>query len=634
MTLSPKIRKIYLALFIAMVIFVQLTVPIFSAHAAICVGGVGGASVPVCTVAGSMTATDLPGPGLGNLSMNTIKSYILNLAAKIAMTVLIRALTNQIISWIQGNNGTNVGFVQNIEQATLQEADAAGGAFLNDLTGIDLCTVNLRQFLQISLRTPALKRQLGCTLSSIGANADRFFQNFQNGGWPAFIKIGMEPQNNPYGAYLIALDAKVAAETRAAQAIGAKVQAGKGFIGFTVDRDANCRSVSEDEAHAAQTVQGFGGRTKQHVVSNQDEETGQTDNQICDVVQDIKTPGNLVADSLTKAFGSGIDFAVASQEIAGAITSIVTALIQKIITSSSGVIGGNGQGNSNQGIFTPEVGNIQFSQSDAQNSALQQRVSGFIFSADAVLTSLNQAIIENQRNLFSARAAVSTITNQIAALQNQPPSADRDRQIQTLQTQLATAQQSTAELETKLNTQLSQQATMIASETELMRIKRAFVFATNPQEIVDATSSLEPAIARLSEIASQVSATFQPVPATGDSKRDAGAMLSNAETNVRNEITLFTAMKNEIERQLSLAGTPPQRINLLAQKRSDADAEIARLNEQLTALLNLDSRLASAVTDDQIRVVSQDAVSRIIIADGELAAANSTMTAIMQILKP
>ena len=62
-----------------------------------------------------------------------------------------------------------MGFVGNLTQTLRREADLAGGEFLNNLTGINLCG-NIGAFLRITLRTPGLSQQLGCSLTDIERN--------------------------------------------------------------------------------------------------------------------------------------------------------------------------------------------------------------------------------------------------------------------------------------------------------------------------------------------------------------------------------------------------------------------------------------------------------------------------------
>src|SRR3989338_2364359 len=183
-------------------------------------------------------------PHLSFLSLDWIKEWILKPVIRIIIRAILQATTQQIVSWIQGGNGKNVGYVKNLEQAARREADAAGGEFLNKLTGLNLCG-NIGAFLNITLRTPGLQQRLECTVTDIVRNVNSFYRDFERGGWPAFIKVSLEPNNNPYGAYLIALEAKVQAENRARERIERGVSPSQPFLGFRVPVKRNCQSPAQ-----------------------------------------------------------------------------------------------------------------------------------------------------------------------------------------------------------------------------------------------------------------------------------------------------------------------------------------------------------------------------------------------------
>src|SRR5438045_106398 len=73
---------------------------------------------------------------------------------------------------------------------------------------------------------------------------------------------------------------------------------------------------------------------------------------VCSTEYETKTPGQTVASMLNKSVNIGFDFAAVSQDIDGAISTIASALINKVISASFGAIAGNGSsGTSGQGIF-------------------------------------------------------------------------------------------------------------------------------------------------------------------------------------------------------------------------------------------------------------------------------------------
>lgn len=246
--------------------------------------------------------------------------------------VLIRSLTDSIIGWIQGGEvaGGNVGFIGNFEEALRFEADARGGEFLNNLAGINLCG-NIGAFLQIALRTSlSLQQRFQCTVTDIVENVEDFFADFNQGGWPAFIRLSLQPQNNPYGAYLLALDAKAGEESSALLGHELRAKTGIGYEGEYITIDRCTDTVTSLPSNIDPNTSNF--------VHNPDGTVS-----LCYKEKLIKTPGHLVAGLLQDAFKSNIDFAVVADEVNEAIEAIILALIDRLTTSG-------------EGVFSPDAG--------------------------------------------------------------------------------------------------------------------------------------------------------------------------------------------------------------------------------------------------------------------------------------
>lgn len=278
-----------------------------------------------------------------NINSLVLKEYVLDPLANFAAQAIIRAMTNQIIGWIQGRNS---GFIENINEELLFQVDQAGGEFLNQLTGINLCG-NISAFLNITLRLPGLRQRLQCSVTDIVRNVQNFYNNFSQGGWPAFIRISLEPQNNPYGAYFIALDAKIAYENRAKQRVEKGFAIGKGFLGFET-RNQVCENVAPEataDILAGSAELGAVGveiqsspnlRSSSEQVRNSSAGRIQT----CRTVTKTRTPGEVFAEGLKNSVYAGLDSAKLADEINEAIASILTAFLTQVISKSSGGGGG------------------------------------------------------------------------------------------------------------------------------------------------------------------------------------------------------------------------------------------------------------------------------------------------------
>lgn len=260
------------------------------------------------------------------LDFNCLKEGALDLAFKVLVRTIIRGLTNSIISWIQGDDGRNVGFVGNFEQEFRRQIDIRGGEFLNQISGINMCG-DIGAFLQISLRTSssAYKEQFACTVTDIVDNVDNFFSDFTQGGWPAFIRITHDHQNNPYGAFLFAYDAKIQAEGAAATALERTLLANNGFKGVQKAVDAKCEGDDEGSLR-------------------------------CQTEYLIKTPGKLVYDLLNHGVLTDARALEVADEIDEAVQTIASALISKLIGSVT------------DGIFNPELADIPANEEDVEDT--------------------------------------------------------------------------------------------------------------------------------------------------------------------------------------------------------------------------------------------------------------------------
>lgn len=270
--------------------------------------------------------------------------------------MLIRSLTQSIVGWIQGpdQTGRNVGFISDFQTQFKHEMDIEGGQFINKLLGVNMCG-NIGEFLKVRLQTPDpysysdFNRQFACTASGIVGNVKYTYENFQRnfeGGWPAFIQNTLEPQNNPYGAYLIAYEAKIEAESARAQAIQSGVQAGGGFLGFQVKEKGTCDPVPPFEG----LVNADGSRdflspaakkaARKRLADLGAEQSPNGGWMVCKYNTVTKTPGQTIGYMLNKSLGIGLDQAVVTNEIDNLISSTINALINKVIGYSSGGAGG------------------------------------------------------------------------------------------------------------------------------------------------------------------------------------------------------------------------------------------------------------------------------------------------------
>lgn len=277
-----------------------------------------------------------------NTSKVVKKECVYKPFVRVLAAMLIRTLTKSLVGWIQGDGtGRDVGFVSNFQKTLKEEVDLQAGEFLNRLTRVNLCGGgNLNRYLRVKLQTPyhyddayGLGQQLGCTATGIVRGVKYTYQNFQQdftGGWPALLIYSLEPQNNPEGQFLIALEAKIAAENARAQQIGKEYDSGNGFLGRRVTEKYNCERVPKNITDGLLTV----GNSYNRAIKQLEEMGAEKKNGlwvVCQTRTVIKTPGETVGYLLNKTLGLGLDQAVVTNEIDNLISATISATINRLI---------------------------------------------------------------------------------------------------------------------------------------------------------------------------------------------------------------------------------------------------------------------------------------------------------------
>lgn len=216
---------------------------------------------------------------------------------QILLRQILAMMTNEIINWING--GGTPRFVSDWGGFLKDAADAAAGAFIDEYLGQGWLCEPFDLDIKIALLPePKFEERVKCTLSDVVDNIEDFYDDFSKGGWRAWVEL-TKPRNNIYGAYFLALDAKMGAAASAREAAEKEAMAGSGFLG------------EKDE---------FGR---------------------------VKTPGKLIADIASKAVTYEID--LLREQIADLadslgpfeiyVVAITNALINRVIDEGFSLIG-------------------------------------------------------------------------------------------------------------------------------------------------------------------------------------------------------------------------------------------------------------------------------------------------------
>ncbi|MDO8676277.1 MAG: hypothetical protein Q7K16_01350 [Candidatus Azambacteria bacterium] len=236
--------------------------------------------------------------------------WAFKLAAESLKRQLLNMIVDQIVTWIQG--GGNPKFITDWPGFFRDAIDAAGGNFLKQL-GLGLfCSPYNLALRAAFIPIPQFSSRSACTLSQIGVNLDNFLKDFNSGGWVAWQEMVLRPQNNIYGAYLMAWDEYEMEKSAAAKAAESEAQAGRGFL-----------SVKK-------------------CIRQHEEIVGEANGQpitktVCDQNQ-VVTPGAVVGDLAAKAVGSDIDYIVNAQDFAAYVSAITNAILNRMFAEGVGLL--------------------------------------------------------------------------------------------------------------------------------------------------------------------------------------------------------------------------------------------------------------------------------------------------------
>jgi hypothetical protein len=329
--------------------------------------------------------------------MDTWLQRALEYAWYVLRKQLLNMLVNDIIGWIQGGGTPKV--VTDWQGFLKKAANDAGGIFVDQYLGMGFLCQRFDAKIKIALATvPTFDVNVRCTFSQIVANINTFLNDFSQGGWRAWISVSETP-NNMYGAYLMALDQKIGIQSEAQQAAQNEAVASAGFLG-----DKVCREIYDPTNPGGAQIGTWTTIPTGYVCAQ----------------WEVRTPGKIAAEAVTKAAGSEFDWLFASDEFEAYASAILDALISRVMKQGLTVVtspGGGSAGASGPGITTSAMGAVAAATAAAQTSiaATQgaamagQLVPTLIQQVTLIGTNLNTYMGHLQSNL--------ALLNQIQATQ-------------------------------------------------------------------------------------------------------------------------------------------------------------------------------------------------------------------------
>lgn len=496
------LKKSIAATLLVMIIAAELMAPV-SAHAIL------GIADTTITLPGSVTGTETITNPQTFGSTTWLLRYIVNPLARAFTRTLLTTLTQQVVNWISADGGNNVGFIGNFEKTLGNELDDAAGEFLDKtIPNVDFCG-DIGAYLRLNLRAPAggLRQRARCSLSAIVSNVQHFYDNFQNGGWEAFLKVNTDIQNNTAGAFLIALDAKLAAESRRKEEFGAKY-AKSSILGFGKKAKTDCFPKGGNAQTQGQRVASTYMRSG---VKQIPDDPFSSD--VCFNSYEEQTPGVIIEQTLKDANKTGIEFGISAKDFDEAIGAIMTALLKRTISSASGIFGNSGHDYGGRDVGGTDVFN--YKEIGPSQDSLRSRTEASIFLAYGAERGIDATVLTLRQELIATTSAV------------------RQREIK----------ERTADL-------LAKKQTLFAAENQLIATKQSSFNAVTQGDIAQIDGLVTRVMNQIEPIAQDVSASPYASP-TGDLKTDTLNDLSGGRAKLASMINLTHQAIQEIDGALA-----------------------------------------------------------------------------------
>lgn len=269
------------------------------------------------------------------------KELVLDGLAYVVAKQVLHSLTASVVDWINSGFEGSPAFLTNPSGFFLDTADQITGYYLSNAGPLSqLCypfNIDIRLSLALSQTTKARKRYT-CTLGKIienfknlpenstinGQSMNQFISgDFSQGRWDAFLALTTQPQNNPYGTYLMAESDLISKVNSNNLKINADLQLGSGFMSWPKCTDLATIDPNNDaEVEQAETI--VGGDTSVQTKMNSD---GTLTYRSC-IVQ---TPGSVIAGSLQKSLDAPIDELNLADELNEIVSALFSQLVKKVL---------------------------------------------------------------------------------------------------------------------------------------------------------------------------------------------------------------------------------------------------------------------------------------------------------------
>jgi hypothetical protein len=249
-----------------------------------------------------------------------VKGYSLDPIAWMVAKAALQSVVKSTINWINSGFNGSPAFVTDLQQKLLDVGDAQAHQFLGQLS----TNLHIKSPFQGDVASAVGKAYFMATnkdaffiqnpydLDTYSPNSSAYLKgDFTQGGLNALFAQIRNPANSSLGAAELARNALFSQVASQQDVLRADYQAGNGFISWR----GSCKTPGPENDIRA---------------------TLSTDDNC--LAYNVQTPGSVIHDAATKAFGSGVDTLVSAHTFDEIVNSLLAQMLSKV-ASSAGLIG-------------------------------------------------------------------------------------------------------------------------------------------------------------------------------------------------------------------------------------------------------------------------------------------------------
>lgn len=273
------------------------------------------------------------------------KEFILDDIAFMFAKNALSEMVNSTINWINSGFKGSPAFVQDIDGFLANSADKTAGEYIYGSDLNFLCRpFDLDIRIALAVKYADRRKPARCTLSQVIDNVDGFLEgNFSDGGLKGWFSLTTNPNNNFFGASIIAQSEMFGRIQEGKQNNLNELLWGSGMLSKKV-----CETV--EESPGGETIAGVEAPTYQK--------------EICNTV----TPGKAISEALTFDLSTGKRTLIEADEINEVISALFQQLAVQALEGANGLLGLSDKGSDGTPSYLDRMGDPRYDRLPGQNS--------------------------------------------------------------------------------------------------------------------------------------------------------------------------------------------------------------------------------------------------------------------------